>query len=215
MSKLRVRFPPSPTGNLHVGNARTALFNYLFCRHHEGTFVFRIEDTDRERSRDEYIQNEIEAMKWMGIDWDEGILIGGEHGPYKQSERMELYQTHIQKLLDTNHAYICFCSSEQIEEDREEARKNNMPPRYSGRCRGLTKDQIEDRIAKGDPYVIRFKLPEKESVEVVDLIRGTKTFPVSSLDDFIIARSDGMSTYNLAVTVDDATMEITHNLVLK
>jgi glutamyl-tRNA synthetase len=210
MSKIRVRFPPSPTGNLHVGNARTALFNYLFCRHHDGTFVFRIEDTDKERSRDEFIQNEIEAMKWMGMDWDEGILIGGECGPYKQSERMDLYQEHIKKLLETNQAYICFCSAQQVEEDREEARKNGMPPRYSGRCKNLSKDEVEDRIAKGEPYVIRFKLPEKENVEVVDLIRGTKTFPVSSLDDFIIARSDSMPTYNLAVTVDDATMEITH-----
>ncbi|MDD4028965.1 MAG: glutamate--tRNA ligase [Caldisericia bacterium] len=210
MSKIRVRFPPSPTGNLHVGNARTALFNYLFCKHNEGTFVFRIEDTDRERSRDEYIQNEIDAMKWMGIQWDEGIEIGGQHGPYKQSERMSLYQEHIQRLLDTQHAYVCFCSAEQVEMDREEARTNSLPPRYSGRCRNLPQSEVKTRIANGEPYVIRFKLPDQNDVQVTDLIRGTKFFPVSSLDDFIIVRTDGMPTYNLAVTVDDALMEITH-----
>lgn len=210
MTKFKVRFPPSPTGKLHIGNARTALFNYLFCKHMDGKFVFRIEDTDTERSKEEFILNEIDAMKWMGIKWDEGISIGGDNGPYKQSERLDIYKKHIQKLIDSGHAYYCFCSSEQVEKDREDARAKGLPPKYSGRCRNVTTEEAKKRIKNGEPYVVRFKLPDQEEVEVTDLIRGVKTFPVRSLDDFIIVRTDGMPTYNIAVTVDDSTMGVTH-----
>ncbi len=209
--KIRVRFPPSPTGNLHIGNARTALFNYLFCRHHEGTFVFRIEDTDFARSTEAFMQNEIDAMNWLQIHWDEGIQRGGEYAPYKQSERLPIYRQYIDQLLKEGKAYRCFCSSEQIEQDRNETVEGAMVGKYSGRCRHLSRQETESNLERQVPFVIRYQLPENtQDIVIQDLIRGKMVFTSSNLDDFILVRSDGIPTYNFAVTIDDATMNITH-----
>ncbi len=210
MTNIRVRFPPSPTGNLHIGNARTALFNFLFARHHGGSFIFRIEDTDTARSRECFVENEIAALQWLGLEWDEGILRGGSLGPYKQSERSSLYLEAVQKLLDSGKAYVCFCSPEELEQERMQCQETVNAFKYSGKCRTLTKQQIEQKLTTKVPHTVRFKLPEVETVVLHDLIRGTMTFPVDSLDDFILLRSDGTSTYNLAVMIDDALMKISH-----
>lgn len=213
MSEIRVRFPPSPTGRLHIGNARTALFNYLFARHNNGKFVFRIEDTDFARSKEEYVNDEIEALKWLGIEWDEGPDIGGKYGPYRQSQRTKIYKEYIDKLLDTENAYYCFCSPERVEEDRKLSVEKGEAPKYSGRCKYLSKAEVSKRISNGESYSIRFKLPESlDSVQINDLIRGSINFPLRGLDDFIIVRSDGIPTYNFAVSIDDALMQITHIL---
>lgn len=209
--KIRVRFPPSPTGNLHIGNARTALFNYLFCRHHEGTFVFRIEDTDFARSTEAFMQNEIDAMNWLQIRWDEGIQVGGAYAPYKQSERLPIYQRYIDQLLQEGKAYRCFCTPEQIEQDRQASVGGEIVGKYSGRCRYLSSNETEDNLKKQIPFVIRYRLPENvQQITIHDLIRGKMTFSSDQLDDFVLVRSDGIPTYNYAVTIDDATMEITH-----
>ena len=208
---IRVRFPPSPTGNLHIGNARTALFNYLFCRHHQGVFVFRIEDTDFARSTAAYMQNEIDALNWLQINWDEGILRGGDFAPYKQSERLPIYQRYIDQLLREGKAYRCFCTAEQIEEDRKATTDTGITGKYSGRCRHLSEAEIQKNLDEHLPFVIRYRLPEKKvEISIHDLIRGDMVFDSDTLDDFILVRSDGISTYNFAVTIDDATMKITH-----
>lgn len=208
---IRVRFPPSPTGNLHIGNARTALFNYLFCRHQQGVFVFRIEDTDFARSTAAYMQNEIDALNWLQIDWDEGILRGGDFAPYKQSERLPIYQRYIDQLLREGKAYRCFCTAEQIEEDRKATTDSGMAGKYSGRCRHLSEAEIQKNLDEHLPFVIRYRLPEKKvEISIHDLIRGDMVFDSDTLDDFVLVRSDGISTYNFAVTIDDATMKITH-----
>ncbi len=209
--KIRVRFPPSPTGNLHIGNARTALFNYLYARHYGGDFIFRIEDTDALRSMDCFVQNEIDALRWLGIEWDEGIEKGGSFGPYRQSQRIDFYMEFVQRLLLNQNAYYCFCSPEELEQERKLLDDENAYAyKYAGKCRYLTQKEIENNKARNIPYTIRFKLPDIEKVEVNDLVRGPVQFPVDSLDDFILVRSNGMPTYNLAVMVDDATMNITH-----
>jgi len=209
--EIRVRFCPSPTGNLHIGNARVALFNFLFCRHLAGTFVFRIEDTDFLRSTTEFMQNEIDALRWLSLDWDEGINVGGDCGPYKQSERLDIYKKHIDHLIESGKAYYCFCSQDQVNEDRQQTKGESESFKYSGRCRHLTKTDVIEKISQGIPYVIRFKLPEnQESVVLTDLIRGEMSFPVSSMDDFVLVRTDGIPIYNFAVMVDDTTMNITH-----
>ena len=208
---VRVRFPPSPTGNLHIGNARVALFNYLFCRHLGGTFVFRIEDTDFLRSTQVFMENEIDALRWLSLEWDEGIVLGGDFGPYQQSERLNIYKKYIDQLLDTGNAYYCFCSQEQVNEDRTQISESGESYKYSGRCRDLTKEEIKEKLANAQPFVIRFKLPNnQEMVTLTDLIRGTMNFPIDGLDDFVLVRSDGIPTYNFAVTIDDMTMKITH-----
>ncbi len=213
MSEIRVRFPPSPTGRLHLGNARTALFNYLFARHSKGKFIFRIEDTDSARSKEEYVNDEIEALKWLGIEWDEGPDIGGSFGPYRQSMRFSIYKEYVDKLLSGENAYHCFCSPEEIEEDRKSSIQRGEAPKYSGRCRNLSKEEVKRRISNGESYSIRFRLPEDSgSVAINDLIRGIINFPLKGLDDFIIIRSDGIPTYNFAVVIDDALMQITHIL---
>ena len=213
MGEVRVRFPPSPTGKLHIGNARTALFNYLFARHNKGKFIFRIEDTDSARSKEEFVNDEIEALKWLGIDWDEGPDIGGEYGPYRQSERFTIYKEYVDKLLETGFAYYCFCSPEIVEEDRKLSIKKGEAPKYSGRCRNLSAEEVKRRLTNGENYSIRFKLPnDLDSVPINDLIRGNINFPLKGLDDFIIVRSDGIPTYNFAVSIDDSLMRITHIL---
>ncbi len=195
-SKVVTRFAPSPTGYLHIGGARTALFNWLYARHTGGTFILRIEDTDRERSTDASIQVILEAMKWLGLDWDAG--------PYYQTQRMDLYREAAQKLLDTGWAYRCYCTPEELEAKRRQALAEGRKPKYDGTCRNRTD------IPEGKPYVLRFKCPEEGTVTVEDRVKGTVRFDVSELDDLIIVRSDGNPTYNFAVVVDDATMGITH-----
>lgn len=193
--KPRVRFAPSPTGALHIGGARTALFNWLFAKHFGGTFILRVEDTDLERSTKEFEQSIIEGMKWLGLSWDEG--------PYYQTQRMDLYKTHVKKLLDEGKAYLCTCTPEELEERRQKALANGQKPRYDGTCRNGPKHP--DRAA-----AIRFKSPTDGFVEFHDICRGTIRFENSELDDLIIARSDGSPTYNFTVVVDDVTMNISH-----
>jgi glutamyl-tRNA synthetase len=196
MTQVRVRFAPSPTGFLHIGGVRTALFNWLFARQQHGIFVLRIEDTDQDRSTDESIQAIIEGMKWVGLDWDEG--------PFRQTERMELYRSHALALLDKGQAYWCVCKAEELESRRKEAEAKGLSPRYDGRCRtlGITNPP-------GDA-ALRFKAPQEGQIVVDDLIKGKITFDNSAADDLIILRSNGYPTYNFSVVVDDALMHITH-----
>ena len=196
MSQVRVRFAPSPTGFLHIGGVRTALFNWLFARQRQGVFILRIEDTDQSRSTDESIQAIIAGMKWVGLDWDEG--------PFRQTERMDLYRSHAMKLFEAGHAYWCVCKAEELEARRKEAEAKGLSPRYDGRCRHL-------RIAhpSGDA-ALRFKAPQEGQTVIDDLIKGTVVFDNAVMDDLIILRSNGYPTYNFSVVVDDALMGITH-----
>jgi glutamyl-tRNA synthetase/nondiscriminating glutamyl-tRNA synthetase len=208
--KVRTRFAPSPTGWLHLGNARTAIFNYLFARHNKGDLVLRIEDTDRERSKREYEEAIIEDLKWLGIEWDEGPDKGGPHAPYRQSERTEIYKKYVDELLEKGYAYRCFCTPEELEAEREKARKEGRPYRYSGKCRNLTPEQVEEYIKQGKPYVIRFRVPDGREIVFNDLVKGEVRINVNDFGDFVIVRSDGSPVYNFVVVVDDALMGITH-----
>jgi glutamyl-tRNA synthetase len=196
MTQVRVRFAPSPTGFLHIGGVRTALFNWLYARQQQGVFVLRIEDTDQDRSTDESIQAIIEGMKWVGLDWDEG--------PFRQTERMELYRSHAMQLLEQGQAYWCVCKAEELEARRKEAEAKGLSPRYDGRCRnlGITKPSEE--------AALRFKAPQEGQTVVDDLIKGKIVFDNAVIDDLIILRSNGYPTYNFSVVVDDALMHITH-----
>lgn len=197
VSEVRVRFAPSPTGYLHIGGARTALFNWLFARHHKGTFILRIEDTDRSRSTEEYIEAITDGMRWLGLDWDEG--------PYRQTERMEIYKSYIQKLLDEGKAYYCYCTPEELEERRKKAMKEGRGIiKYDRRCLGL-KNPPPDRTP-----VVRFNMSDAGQTIIDDLIKGKVSYPNDQLDDLIIMRSDGTPTYNFVVVVDDVEMGITH-----
>jgi glutamyl-tRNA synthetase/nondiscriminating glutamyl-tRNA synthetase len=207
---MRVRFAPSPTGHLHVGNARTALFNWLLARGQGGTFVLRIEDTDAERSTAESERAIIEDLHWMGLDWDEGIDKGGEHGPYRQSERLHIYRAHAIELLARRQAYRCFCLPEQLEMDRYAALREGRPPKYVGRCRDIPPDETRKRAEGGEPAVIRFRVPEDRDVVFNDLVRGEVRFGSEVIGDTVLMRSDGTPAYNYAVVIDDALMEITH-----
>lgn len=208
--KVRVRFAPSPTGSLHIGGARTALFNLLFARHNNGIFVLRIEDTDTERSTEESTAQIIRSLKWLGLDWDEGPEKGGDFGPYFQSQRLELYKKEVDRLLAEGKAYYCYCSPEELAQRREAALKAGRPPKYDGCCRNLTPEQIEKFKAEGRKPTIRLKMPQEGQTEVDDLIRGRVVFENSTLDDFIIVKSNGIPTYNFACVIDDNAMKITH-----
>ncbi|MBO8126825.1 MAG: glutamate--tRNA ligase [Firmicutes bacterium] len=208
--EIRARFAPSPTGLLHIGNVHTAIFTWLFVRHNQGKFILRIEDTDRSRSTQEYEEMLLDDLAWLGLDWDEGVDVGGPYGPYRQTERMELYRHYAQKLLAEGWAYECYCSQEELEAERARAVQEGRAPRYSGRCRKLTDEEREAYRKVGRRPVIRFKTPPGEQIVVKDLIRGEITFNTSDLDDFIIVRSNGMPLYNFAVTIDDLTMKISH-----
>lgn len=211
MNTVRVRFAPSPTGYLHVGGARTALFNWLFARHHKGVFVLRIEDTDLARSTEESTQVILDALQYLGLDWDEGPRTGGEYGPYYQSQRLELYREYVEKLLAMGRAYKCYCTPEELDKKREEQIKKGQPTHYDRHCLQLTDEQRAQYEAEGRIPVIRFKSLDEGVTEVDDLIRGTVRFDnVVQVDDFVIMKSDGMPTYNFAVVVDDALMRITH-----
>ncbi|MDX1584208.1 MAG: glutamate--tRNA ligase, partial [Thermoanaerobaculia bacterium] len=213
---VRTRFAPSPTGHLHVGGARTAIFNWLFARHHDGTFVVRVEDTDQERSTRESEQTVLGDLKWLGLDWDEGPELGGPHDPYRQSERLELYREKADELIANGYAYRCFCSEAALDKQRERARREGRSPHYDLTCFAVSADESSQRAGRGDAHVIRFHVPrEKDSkfsgdVTIEDLIRGEVSWQSESLGDFILLRADGMPTYNFSVVVDDHDMRISH-----
>ncbi|MGB9666276.1 MAG: glutamate--tRNA ligase [Candidatus Cryosericum sp.] len=206
---VRVRYAPSPTGHIHVGNARTAIFNYLFARHEGGTFIMRLDDTDLERSTEENIESMLEDIRWLGLDWDEGFLKGGDLGPYRETERKPLYDKYLKQLLDENKAYRCFCTKDELEAERRKAEAEHRIYRYGGTCAHLSADQISANLAEGKPYVIRLRIPQ-EDVIVHDLIRGDVQFKAEEFDDFVIARQNGIPIYNFATVIDDALMNITH-----
>ncbi|MCX6702940.1 MAG: glutamate--tRNA ligase, partial [Candidatus Wolfebacteria bacterium] len=206
---VRVRFAPSPTGLLHIGGARTALFNWLFAENQGGKLILRIEDTDKERSKPEYEKDIIEGLSWLGLDWDEGPDKGGEFGPYRQSERLSVYEKYLNQLLEEKKAYYCFCSKEDLEADRQAMLAQGMAPKYSGRCRGIEKKEAELRIKNNESAVVRFRVPEAE-VEVNDLIRGKVTFDAGLMGDMIIARNPKEPLYNFTAAIDDYLMKITH-----
>ncbi len=207
---MRVRFAPSPTGQLHVGNARTALFNWLLAHGKDGTFILRTEDTDVERSSRESEAGILEDLRWLGLEWDEGPDVGGLHGPYRQSERLHLYASYANELLASGHAYHCFCQPDQLERERREDLEHARPPRYRGTCRSLVPDTARRRMDAGERPVVRFKVPEHVDVSFQDLVRGEVTFSSNVIGDPVIVRSNGRPQYNFAVVVDDALMEITH-----
>jgi nondiscriminating glutamyl-tRNA synthetase len=210
MTPVRVRFAPSPTGHLHVGNARTALFNWLLARHHGGAMVLRIEDTDAERSTRESEQSILEDLRWLGLDWDEGPDVGGPHAPYRQSERLALYAAAAADLLARGEAYYCFCPPEQLEADRKVALAAGLPPRYGGRCRRIDRDEAARRMTAGEAAAIRFAIPPDRDVTFHDDVRGEVTVNTFVIGDPVIVRSDGRPAYNFAVVIDDARMAITH-----
>jgi glutamyl-tRNA synthetase len=206
---VRVRFAPSPSGDLHVGNIRTALYDWAFARHTGGTFVLRIEDTDRSRVTSEYIASALDTLRWLGLQWDEGPEAGGPHGPYLQSERMDIYREWVQRLLADGHAYYCYCTTEELAARREAARAGGGPSGYDGHCRVLTAEQVRAYQAEGRKPVVRFRMPEG-STTFTDLVRGEVTFDHQHVPDFVLARADGSPLYTLAVAVDDILMKITH-----
>lgn len=206
---LRVRFAPSPTGNLHLGSARTALFNWLVARGSGGTMILRLEDTDRKRSSEEFERDIMDSMRWMGLDWDEGPDVGGDHGPYRQSERMDNYREYAGRLLDAGRAYRCYCTPEELKERKNAAVGEGRAWRYDRKCLRLTDQERARCAAEGRPFAVRFRVPEGE-VTVNDMLRGEVNVDASEIDDFIILGSDGRGRYHLAVVVDDITMEVTH-----
>ncbi|WP_040677508.1 glutamate--tRNA ligase [Paenibacillus sanguinis] len=212
LAEVRVRYAPSPTGHLHIGNARTALFNYLFARHHGGKFIIRIEDTDMKRNVAGGEENQLTYLKWLGIDWDESVDVGGDYGPYRQTERLDLYRPLVQDLLDRGLAYRCYCTEEELEKEREEQAARGETPRYSGKHRNLTSEQIAAFEAEGRPYSIRFRVPEGRTFTFDDLVKGPISFESDVSGDFVIVKKDGIPTYNFAVVLDDHLMNITHVL---
>ncbi len=207
---VRVRYAPSPTGSFHVGGARTALYNWLYARHTGGRFLLRIEDTDRTRYRPDALQDLLEGLRWLGLDWDEGPEVGGPFGPYTQSERVALYQEHAQRLVAKGAAYPCYCTPERLSVLREEQRRRGEAPGYDRACRELTRKQIADYEAQGITPVIRLRIPLEGQTTFHDAIRGDITVENRRLDDLVLLKSDGFPTYHLAVIVDDHLMEISH-----
>jgi len=210
-NQVRVRFAPSPTGHLHVGGARTALFNYLFAKNRGGKFILRIEDTDQARSTKESEDIVLGDLTWLGMNWDEGPNAGGDFGPYRQSERIDLYKEFAIKLLDEGKAYRCFCTNDELSAKKEKAKEEKRALHYDGTCRELSDEEINKNLKNGVPYTIRFKVPEKDYF-IYDLIRGKVEWKFGVLGDFIVLRSDGMPVYNFCVVVDDHLMEISHVL---
>ena len=208
--QIRTRIEPAPSGSIHVGNARTALFNWLFARHHEGAFVLRVADTDAKRATQENYEAVIEDMRWLGLEWDEGPEVGGPHEPYRQSERFDRYQEAAAKLLESGAAYPCYCTAEDLEEERKKAQAEKRSPGYSGRCRNLTKEEREAFEQEGRESSLRFKVPQGETITFEDAVLGEMSTDLGLTPDFVIQRSDGSPTYMLAVTVDDLEMGITH-----
>ena len=211
LESVRVRFCPSPTGSPHVGLARTALFNWAFARHHGGTFVFRIEDTDAARDSQESYDTLLEVMEWLGFTWDEGPEVGGPHAPYRQSERFDIYADVARRLLDAGRAYRCYCSQEELDERNEQARKEGRTPGYDGHCRSLTPEQVTAFEAEGRRPVVRLRMPD-QPITFEDLVRGEITFQPGHVPDYVLVRGNGHPLYTLVNPVDDALMEITHVL---
>jgi nondiscriminating glutamyl-tRNA synthetase len=207
---MRVRFAPSPTGALHVGNARTAHFNWLLARGHDGTFILRVEDTDAERSTRESEDSILEDLRWLGLEWDEGPDVGGGCGPYRQSERLHLYTSYANELLAGSHAYYCFCTPQKLEDDRRKDLAAGRPPKYHGTCRSIGSEEARRRLDAGERAVVRFRVPEHADVSFHDLVRGEVSFSTDVIGDFVLVRSEGRPAYNFAVVVDDALMEVTH-----
>jgi glutamyl-tRNA synthetase len=207
---VRVRFAPSPTGRTHIGSGRTALYNYLLARQTGGSFILRIEDTDQKRYVPGAEKELIDSLTWLGLSWDEGPGIGGPHAPYYQSQRKDIYQEYAHKLIDSGHAYYCFCSPERLEKVRKEQVSRKENPRYDGLCRRLDPDDAAARVSRGEQHVVRLKIPERGSVTAYDLIRGDITVDYSALDDHVLVKSDGLALYHLAAMVDDHLMGITH-----
>jgi glutamyl-tRNA synthetase len=210
MDPVRTRFAPSPTGFLHIGGLRTALFAYLFARHKRGSFLLRIEDTDRSRFVEGALDDIMGSLRWIGINWDEGPDVGGPFEPYQQSERRAIYERHVLELVETGHAYPCYCTPERLSSLREEQRRKGLDPGYDRRCRGLSPSEREDHEKRKDSRVVRLKVPLKGETAFEDLIRGTIVKQNSVLDDLVLLKSDGFPTYHLANVVDDHLMEITH-----
>ncbi len=204
---VRVRFAPAPTGLLHIGNARTALFNHIFAKHHHGIFILRIEDTDIERSTETSIDHILEDLKWLGIRWEEGPDQGGPEGPYRQSQRLSLYRGYADQLLKEGRAYKCFCSPERLESLRKEQLSKGRMPRYDGRCHSLSEREISKMESEGQPPVLRFHV-KRGSIAFEDLVHGRMTFDAEGIGDFIIVRSDGMAAYNFACVIDDYLMHV-------
>jgi nondiscriminating glutamyl-tRNA synthetase len=207
---MRVRFAPSPTGHLHIGNVRTALFNWLLARGNHGTFILRIEDTDAERSTLESESTILEDLRWLGLDWDEGPEVGGPVGPYRQSERLGKYQSRARVLLEQGRAYYCFCSPEQLDAERKETLAKNLPPKYSRRCEGIDPALAKARVLAGEGAAVRFRTPENREIVFQDLVRGDIRFHTDVIGDQVLLRSDGYPAYNFAVVVDDGLMGVTH-----
>lgn len=217
MKEVRLRFAPSPTGYLHIGGLRTALYNYLFAQHNKGKFILRIEDTDQTRFVEGAIENLIESLHWAGIKYDEGVFIEngeivqkGDYGPYIQSERLDIYRKYVDELVEAGHAYYCFCSKERLDAVREEQKIKGLIPKYDGFCRSLTLEEARERIANGEEYVVRLKLPPNKDIKFHDLVRGDITINTDDTDDQVLLKSDGYPTYHMAVVVDDHLMNITH-----
>lgn len=207
--KIRVRFAPSPTGPLHVGGSRTALYNYLFSKKNKGKFILRIEDTDLQRSEQRWTDEIIEQMKWLGIEWDEGPDVGGDFGPYKQSQRLDIYESYLKKLFEENKAYYCFCTEEDLEAKRQEQLTRGVAPKYDGTCAHLPKEIVEKNLAENKPSVIRFRVASKK-VKFTDLIRGEVEFDTGLLGDIVIAKNMQVPLYHFAVVIDDFLMKISH-----
>jgi glutamyl-tRNA synthetase len=210
MPEVRVRIAPSPTGAPHVGTAYIALFNYLFAKSNKGKFLLRIEDTDQVRSHPVYEASILEALRWIGMSWDEGPDVGGEYGPYRQSERTDIYRQHAEKLLLKDGAYRCFCTSERLEKMREEQLKRELPVKYDGKCRQLSEAIIAKKLKENAPFVIRLKVPKRGQCVIEDRLRGKVTYDYKQIDDQVLLKSDAFPTYHLANVVDDHLMKITH-----
>ena len=211
-NEVRVRYAPSPTGHLHIGNARTALFNYLYAKHFNGKFIIRTEDTDEKRNVEGGEESQLKFLKWLGLEWDEGADIGGDYGPYRQTERLDIYDKYVALLLERNLAYKCYMTEEELEVEREEQRANGQVPKYSGAHRNLTEEQIESFEAEGRKPSIRFRVPENVTYTFNDLVRENITFESSDFGDWVIVKKNGIPTYNFAVAIDDHLMGITHVL---
>ncbi|WP_066189137.1 glutamate--tRNA ligase [Gracilibacillus timonensis] len=211
-NEVRVRYAPSPTGHLHIGNARTALFNYLYTKHLGGKFIIRTEDTDDKRNVAGGEESQLYYLKWLGLEWDEGADIGGDYGPYRQTERLDLYQEYVEDLLERGLAYKCYMTEEELEAEREEQRANGQVPKYSGAHRDLTQAQIDQFEAEGRQPSIRFRVPEGKTYTFRDIVRGNITFESSDFGDWVMVKKNGMPTYNFAVAIDDHLMKISHVL---
>ncbi|MGJ9460434.1 glutamate--tRNA ligase [Oceanobacillus sp. CF4.6] len=211
-NEVRVRYAPSPTGHLHIGNARTALFNYLYAKHFNGKFIIRTEDTDEKRNVEGGEESQLKFLKWLGLEWDEGADIGGDYGPYRQTERLDLYASYVNELLEKNLAYKCYMTEEELEVEREEQRAKGQVPKYSGAHCNLSPEQIAAFEAEGRQPSIRFRIPENTTYKFGDLVRGDITFESVDFGDWVIVKKNGMPTYNFAVAIDDHLMEISHVL---